>query len=292
LIPSEVLESIRLKLSAILADTVKIKNTAALAGGCIHHASKLQTTNGDFFLKWNKTGEFDNFSVEAKNLKLLSTTRTVNVPDFICVEKTANYCYIILKFIEPAKKQTDFWENFGKNLALLHRNTSPKYGLEYNNFIGALPQSNKFTSDWISFFINERLEKQLKLAWKNKLFDLTISKKFEALYKKLGTIFPLEKPALIHGDLWGGNYTAGGDGYASLFDPAVYFGHREIELAFTKLFGSFDQRFYDSYQEAFPLEPGFETRADVYNLYPLLVHVNLFGTSYMKQVNSILERFK
>lgn len=292
MIPSEVLEDIRLKLSVILADEVKIRNISSLAGGCIHHASRLQTDRHSYLLKWNKSAEFHNFSVEKENLKLLNATKTINVPGFFCVEKTTNYAYIILEFIESAKKKINFWENFGGKLALLHQHSNSAFGLEYNNYIGSLPQSNKFNTDWISFFINERLEKQLKLAWKNKLIDLSVSKKFESIYKKLDSIFPLEKPSLIHGDLWGGNYTVGPDGYANLFDPATYYGHREIELAFTKLFGGFDQRFYDSYQQTFPLEPGFESRADVYNLYPLLVHVNLFGSSYLRQINLILDKFK
>jgi protein-ribulosamine 3-kinase len=285
LIPPEVKTDIEKKLSAEIIDT------SPLSGGCIHNALKIQTSEANYFLKWNNTAAFENFSAEAKNLQILNNSNTIRVPRFFFIEKIADYSYILLEFIEPAGRKTNFWEDFGQALAQLHRNSNDQFGLEFDNFIGSLPQSNKFHRNWTDFFIQERLEKQLRLAEKQKLAGPEIFKKFATLYKKLDFIFPPENPALIHGDLWLGNYITGPGGLAVIFDPAVYYGHREIELSFTNLFGSFDQRFYDAYREIYPVEPGFSERADVYNLYPLLVHLNLFGSSYLGQIKVILARF-
>ncbi len=160
----------------------------------------------------------------------------------------------------------------------------------FNNFIGSLQQNNEFHENWIEFFVEKRLRPQFGLAYYNKLIDVSYLRHLDKLPQALERIFPKEKPSLLHGDLWSGNAMRDKSGNPCLVDPAVYYGHREMELAFTKLFGGFDSSFYHAYEEAFPLEIGFKDRKDIYNLYPLMVHVNLFGTSYLSGIDKVLER--
>jgi fructosamine-3-kinase len=155
--------------------------------------------------------------------------------------------------------------------------------------MGSLPQSNKKHSDWISFFVEERLEKQVSLA--HEYLSSSNFSAFNRLYKRLGELIPPEPPALLHGDLWGGNYMVSSDGKACLIDPAVYYGHREIDIAMTTLFEGFDGDFYASYHEEYPLEKGWRDRLDIFNLYPLLIHLNLFGSGYLGSIERILKRF-
>ena len=179
----------------------------------------------------------------------------------------------------------------GQTLAALHQHTAPSFGLDYDNYIGSLRQSNRPWDSWIDFFVHQRLEPQIRLATDNHQPIHALKKKIEAFYKEISALLPKENPALIHGDLWGGNLLTDEKGYPCLIDPAVCFGHREAELAYTQLFGHFDRQFYHVYNESFPLEPGFKERADLYNLYPLLVHVNLFGGGYVQQSEAIVSRF-
>jgi fructosamine-3-kinase len=165
------------------------------------------------------------------------------------------------------------------------------YGLNHNNFIGKLPQSNCQHKNWVDFFIEERIQPQLKMATNAGKLGMATIKRFEAMYKQLPQLFPDEPPSLLHGDLWGGNYFFDQSGEATIYDPAVYYGNREIELAFTHLFGGFPSAFYRAYEETYPLQSGFSERKDVYNLYPLLVHTNLFGGSYARRVQRIVNQF-
>jgi len=171
------------------------------------------------------------------------------------------------------------------------RLTNTNFGLDYNNYIGSLHQQNNLHPTWVDFFINERLQPQIKLARDNNEIDSTTILKFENLYKKLDEVFPKEKPALLHGDLWSGNFMSDEKGESVIMDPTVYYGHREMDIAMAKLFGGFDAEFYSSYNEHYPLENGWEQRINVCNLYPLMVHVNLFGGGYLGQVKSILSKF-
>ena len=165
------------------------------------------------------------------------------------------------------------------------------FGLDHDNYIGSLPQSNHQHTSWVEFFIEERLEKQIALAKNSGALNNSTIQQFNNLFKRLKEIIPEEKPSLLHGDLWNGNYMLAADGCACLIDAAVYYDHREMDLAMTRLFGGFPEEFYESYHETFPLSSGFEERVDIHNLYPLLVHVNLFGGSYISQVKSVLSRF-
>jgi fructosamine-3-kinase len=196
-----------------------------------------------------------------------------------------------MEFIKSSDRKKDFWMAFGQRLAGLHRHTNEKFGLDHDNFIGSLPQKNNFHDEWPSFFIEERLEVQIRLAKDHSLLSKTDIQNFEYLFNQLNQIFPDEPPALIHGDLWSGNFMVDEKGEPCIIDPAVYYGHREMDIAMSRLFGGFDRLFYESYNREFPMEPGWEERMDICNLYPLMVHVNLFGEGYLGSVRRIIGRF-
>lgn len=270
---------------------VDLLETRSVAGGCIHNATYLRTEEGEYFLKWNKASEADNFAKEWRGLNLLGSCKTLKVPEPIATGTLDSHAFLLMNFIEEGPRSEGFWEDFGRKLATLHRNTQSSFGLTFNNYIGALPQSNEARDHWVDFFVEQRLEKQVKMAQDRKLADLKLIGNFQALYKKLPDLIPHEPPSLLHGDLWSGNFMSSKDFGAVLIDPAVYYGHREAEIAFTQLFGGFHPPFYQAYLEAWPLQAGWEDRVDLFNLYPLMVHLNLFGRSYMQQIQSILHRF-
>src|SRR5699024_10568016 len=169
----------------------------------------------------------------------------------------------LIEFIEEQKKGGDASAMFGRQLAALHQTTADRYGLEYDNYIGRLKQPNTQCCHWVDFFIEYRLQFQLKQAVEAGKLNKNTVNRFDRLYRKLPDILPDEPPSLLHGDLWSGNYFFDQDGRVAIFDPAVYYGNREIEIAFTGLFGGFSDMFYDAYQEAFPLEPAFNKRKDI-----------------------------
>jgi len=281
-----------LLLSGVMSKPVQIESAIPSGGGCINDCFILKTSSGKFFLKKNDAKQFPKvFEAESKGLQLLNGTVPGIVPNVIAQSEFKDEQLLILENIEKGKTQKEFWNDFAKKLAALHRKTNDFFGLDHDNYIGSLPQSNKNHHDWISFFILERIEPQLKKAIDAGELPSFAHKNFEKLFSKLGEVFPSEKPSLLHGDLWSGNYLIENDGWVKLIDPAVYYGFREMDLAMTKLFGGFDAELYRFYHELFPLENGFEKRIDICNLYPLLVHVNLFGGHYPKEVMSIVKRF-
>ncbi|MBI3501977.1 MAG: fructosamine kinase family protein [Bacteroidetes bacterium] len=279
-------------LSEKFGKNILVESISPVGGGCINETAKVKTSLGIFFAKWNDAKQFPKMlEAEAKGLQLLKDTNEIKVPEVISQKTTGNTQYFILEFIESSSMEKHFWYNFGKSLAKLHQHSSEKFGLDHNNYIGSLPQSNRQHSLWSDFFILERLEPQIKSARDNSRIGNIISQKFSKLFSQLEKIFPPEKPALLHGDLWSGNYMIGNNGEPVFIDPAIYFGHREMDLAMTKLFGGFSAEFYESYHEEFPLEKDWQKRIDICNLYPLMVHVNLFGGSYAMQVENILRKF-
>lgn len=278
---------------------VVVENTHTVGGGCINEAMRLETSAGDYFVKWNEAQRFPGmpasrqgwFEAEVEGLELLRRAGEIEVPEVLLCGGDNDRAFLLLQFIHPGKRENNFFHDFGRRLAKLHRHSAAKFGLIYDNYIGSLPQSNAQHSTWPDFFIAQRLVSQMKLASDSHRLDRSTNEQMNRLFKHLPSLFPTEPPSLLHGDLWSGNFMTGTRGTACIFDPAVYYGHREMDIAMTKLFGGFDASFYEGYNEEYPLEKGWEERVDICNLYPLLVHINLFGGSYIREVESILKRF-
>ena len=283
MIPAAIKRNLITQLGNALNTTVTFTEATLLTGGCINNAVKLNTDKGLFFVKWNTNAKANMFQSEYRGLKVLKDTNTICIPDALGFDEN----FLILGFIPPSNPDNAFWENFGRKLALMHQQTHPKFGLEFDNYIGSLHQNNEQNKNWDDFFIQKRLQAQLSIGD----FTANILSDFDKLFQKIPNIFPVEKTALLHGDLWGGNFLAKGGDTPVLIDPAIYYGNREMDIAMSKLFGGFNSKFYASYNEVFPLENGWEERIRVCNLYPLLVHVNLFGGGYINQVKNILSYY-
>ena len=280
-----------MSLSGIAGTAVTIRQARPVSGGCINNGTKLETNSGSFFMKSNDISAFPNFQAEQKGLELLRQHSAFTIPEVYFIEKASQEAIMVMEWLEPGPGMPDFWEQFGMMLSEMHQVSQPEFGLDHDNYIGTLPQSNQPHPDWTSFFIHERLNPQLLLAEKAGLIDSTFRQSFEILYKKLAGLIPDEDPALLHGDLWSGNFLRARLGTPALIDPAVYYGHREAEIAFTRLFGGFDRRFYEAYNSAGPLVPGWEERVPLFNLYPLMVHLNLFGQSYLPEIQNSLKLY-
>jgi protein-ribulosamine 3-kinase len=292
MIPQSIEQKVRLILEHKFAVPVSIGQVKSISGGDINEAACLKTSSGDFFVKWNDSKRYpDMFQAEAKGLKQLKDAGEIYIPEVISTGEAGGFSILILEYVQSAGRINRFMEDFGSSLAMLHKHSDIAFGLDHNNYIGSLPQSNRPHNNWTSFFIEERLEKQVKIARNSGEIGMSTVSSFERLYKELPSVFPDEVPALVHGDLWGGNYITAPDGRACIYDPAVYYGHREMDLGMSKLFGGFGAEFYEAYNQAYPLEKNWQKRTDVCNLYPLMVHVNLFGGSYVYSVQSILRKF-
>ena len=263
-----------------------------MSGGCINDAARVQTRQGVYFLKWNQAKRYPGmFESEAKGLALLEQTNTLRVPSVIGCDKSEDTVFLVLEFIETDVPATDFWKNFGRGLARIHQNTDSRFGLGHDNYIGSLLQFNLQHNSWVQFFAEHRLEVQYELARSNGRAGKELGDGLARLYPRLKDIFPEEPPALLHGDLWNGNFMTGADGQAVIIDPAVYYGHRYMDLGMSLLFGGFSPEFYRHYHDSYPLEKQWEQGAEVANLYPLLVHVNLFGGGYLQKVLNILKKY-
>lgn len=275
-----------------LFPSTTILDFSFVGGGCINHAGELKTSQGNFFLKWNTSLEYPHmFRKEAYGLKLLKETNTIDIPEMMGYGEEAKHQFLVLEFISQQQQSSTYWQDFGRQLAQLHLHRNDMFGLSESNYIGSLVQHNTFKSSWSDFFIHERLLPQLDLGLTAAHISSSLRKKFDDLFLKLPALFPDELPSLVHGDLWSGNVITTSTGAPCLIDPAVYYGNREADLAMTQLFGGFNNQYFDSYNEVNPLVPGYHKRFDLYNLYPLLVHVNLFGQAYVSQVNSIVTRY-
>jgi fructosamine-3-kinase len=259
------------------------------SGGDINQASTLTTTSGNnFFLKWNSDPPNSMFESEAKGLRLLSeSNKRLIIPKVLLIGDD----FLLLSLIQAGIKDQNSDLEFGVQLAKIHKCTTSKFGLDHDNFIGKLPQSNSFHEKWIDFFISERIEPQIKIGIDSSKFSTDVLAQLNQFYLNAENIFPVENPALLHGDLWSGNYMYSTNGLVSIYDPAVYFGHREMDIAMTRLFGGFSTAFYEGYNSEYPIAHGFEERIPLCNLYPLLVHANLFGGGYIERSIDILKHF-
>lgn len=292
MISTEVKVEIEKMLEERVGENVRVNDAHTVHGGDINEAYRLGTTVGQFFIKLNSAANFPQmFEKEANGLKAISEASGFYVPQIIGNGKSSDHAFLLLEWIEKGTPSASFWDDFGKQLANLHQTTNDHFGWKENNYIGSLEQINEWNNSWCEFFVLNRLELQLKWARDKGRVDVSSLKNFDLLFHQLERLFPTEPPALLHGDLWSGNYMVDRLGSSVLVDPAVYYGHREIDLAMTRLFGGFNDQMYHAYQEVYPLEKDWEDRVDLCNLYPLLVHVNLFGGGYIAQAEQIIKRF-
>ncbi len=279
-------------LTKFTGSGVLVSDFLSVSGGSINETYRLRTNLGDYFLKKNSFSLFPQmFIKEALGLRIMRETGEIDVPEDVGVGENGDESFLLLKFIESGSKSISFWDDFGRQVANLHKHSNNYFGLDHDNYIGSLKQHNNKHNNWSNFFRDERLARQVKLARDNGRIDKETVTAFDRYYTQLENIFPVEPPALLHGDLWGGNFMINNMGSAVIFDPAVYYGHREMDLGMSQLFGGFDKQFYISYNKHFPLENGWKKRLDYCNLYPLMVHVNLFGGGYIQSVKAIIRKF-
>lgn len=267
-------------------------SASPVGGGSINQAYKLSTPTRHYFCKINSRSRFPSlFEREKQGLQLLAQHQVIRVPEVLYVTTTNDHQVLLMEWIEQGLKTNTFWKNFGKQLAALHHRQASHFGLDTGNYMGSLPQANTPHTDWPAFFIHQRLQPQIKLALQQRLLEPSQVQLFENLYQKIPGIFPSEPPCLLHGDLWSGNYLCDDKEQPVLIDPAVYYGHRSIDLAMTTLFGGFDPLFYESYHHHYPLPANYRQQWEICNLYPLLVHLNLFGKSYLADILHTIRRY-
>ena len=231
------------------------------------------------------------FEKEARGLELLRKNCSLIIPQVIRQGNADDKQYLLLDWLEKGAPQKDMWERFGQALALMHKRPQHYYGLDEDNYIGSLLQTNKKQEDWSSFYAECRIMPLVKKLFDEGNYtskDLVTAENF---CRELKNIFPTGPASLLHGDLWAGNYLVHSSGQAAIYDPAVYFGHREMDIGMTKLFGGFERTFYSAYHEAFPLARGWEERSRITQLYPLLVHAVLFGGHYVSTTREIMVGF-
>jgi protein-ribulosamine 3-kinase len=279
-------------LFQVLGKDLKVTQVDMQSGGCINMSVCARTTAGNFFIKWNELEYQDMFEKEALGLAALAQVKDLVIPSVIGTGNVEEKAFIVQEFLEKVSPRAADQQLLGEGLAQLHHLQADHYGFNAENYIGRLRQKNERESSWAAFFKKHRLEVQLGLAIYNGEVDDKFVQEMKAFLNKLDTIMPASPPSLLHGDLWSGNvfFTAQGP---ALFDPAPYYGAREMDLAMTKLFGGFDESFYEAYHSNYPLDPSFKELVDVYNLYPLMVHVNLFGANsgYLGMVKRIIKRY-
>lgn len=267
---------------------IHVEKHMPLSGGDINEVYKVNSKHKQYVVKLNSASSYpDMFGKEAKSLNILSETKSFLIPDVLGFGKHDDKTYLIIDYI-PSGIKTNFEEEFALCLAKLHRCQSDFYGLDFDNFIGRLPQKNlPKTKDATDFYINLRLEPQFKMA-SAKGFKF---EKIDRLYKNIEQIIPQEKASLIHGDLWSGNYLISEKGKPCIYDPAIAYAPREMDIAMMKLFGGYPAQIFNTYNEVFPLEKNWEYRIALWQLYYILVHVNLFGGAYYSQAQGLIKKY-
>lgn len=267
-----------------------VKRQRSAGGGCINDAYVVEGEAGIYFVKLNQADQACMFAAEAAGLAEIAATQTVRVPQPVCHGSIGSATFLVLEYIPLKEGAQASQRELGRRLAAMHRIVRGQYGWTQNNTIGTTPQHNSWSDNWITFWRDHRLGFQLNLAARHGAPG-TLLRKGEQLLAELAVFFSGEQPksSLLHGDLWGGNWAADQHGQPVVFDPAVYYGDREADLAMTELFGGFSDDFYAAYREAYPLDAGYATRKTLYNLYHILNHFNLFGGGYAAQAERMMD---
>ena len=284
--------SISEAISTLFGPSVTVVDRQRVSGGDINRAYRLELSSGEcVFLKCNRPDLLGMFTAEAYGLNALRATGTIGVPEPLAAGADNTEAFLIMEYLESAPRRPDYWETFGRELAMLHRaKCGPNFGFSTDNYIGSTPQQNAPSDSWVSFFRDRRLLPQMKLAWD--LLDDRTRRNLTRITDRLDSLLPEPAfPSLIHGDLWSGNAICGPDGKAWILDPATYVAHFEADLAMTELFGGFPARFYQSYNEINPIDRAYPDRRDLYNLYHLLNHLNLFGLPYLTEVKAVADHY-
>lgn len=277
-------------LSSIIGASILQCN--AVTGGDIAQAYLISTATDRFFCKLlHKADAPSVFQSEADGLNAIRATKTIRVPEIYFCRPLEQGAVLLMEFLESRRPTDRDMATFGIQLASLHQQRASSYGWNSNNFIGSLPQSNQSHKTWPQFYVKERLLPQLDLALNLRLLESSEIPSSDKMIKVLEDFCENVGPSLLHGDLWGGNYLIGTDGTPYLIDPAVYCGHSEVDIAMSKLFGGFAGSFYRAYEDVIPLDHGSPGRLKIYQLYYLLVHLNMFGSSYYSGVKAILKSY-
>lgn len=282
-------------IQALMGSGVRIVDEVPIGGGCISHGRILRLNNNtSLFLKSHATTPASFFQAEADNLTLLKRYSPLTVPAPLIVGETLAHQYLCLEYIEAAAHQSDYWEQGGRGLATLHKESTKDatgFGLKWDNWIGSTAQPNTHSASWKDFYVHQRLKYQVALAEQNGYIEGALRADCQRLVAHAPALLHEPLPALVHGDLWLGNLMSDAQGAPALIDPAIYFADREVDIAMTMLFGTFDKRFYAAYQEYYPLPAGWHTRIQLYNLYHMLNHLNIFGGSYLNSVEHIVQSY-
>jgi protein-ribulosamine 3-kinase len=270
----------------------KISNATALSGGDINDVYQVETDKENIVVKINDLKRFpEMLEKEFRALAFLKSANKAIYPRPIAHFSDDESQYLAMEYVAQGSNSSKGQKLLGQYLADQHRCSNESFGWEEDNYIGSLPQINTTKSNWSDFYAENRILYQIKTAFDNGIINKEVLNKVERFCAKIEEIFPTELPALLHGDLWGGNYFIDQNHQPLFYDPAVYYGHREIDIAMTRLFGGFSTEFYESYNESFPLEKGWENRIQYGQLYPNLVHLNLFGVGYLSSVVDVVGRF-
>jgi protein-ribulosamine 3-kinase len=278
-------------ISAASGEPFNLQRTDSIGGGCINSAYRLVGDRQSYFVKLNRAERLDMFEAEAEGLRALAEAQAIKVPLPVCSGIEANQAYLVMEYFEGGGGNSGAAETFGQQLARMHRHTSDQFGWHRDNTIGSTPQPNTPVNDWLGFWRQHRLGFQLALAEQHGA-SRSLLRKGDELLRRMDDLFSNYQPqaSLLHGDLWSGNYAITREGEPIIFDPAVYFGDREADLAMTELFGGFSRRFYAAYNEAWPLDSGYQVRKTFYNLYHILNHFNMFGGGYAGQAEQMTEQ--
>jgi fructosamine-3-kinase len=287
----ESLEGVAAQITLLSGTRCASAPAQRVAGGSINHCYRWPAGGGSLFVKVAARESRAAFEAEAAGLAALECTRALRVPRVLAVGDTADSAFLALEWLESRAADANAERRLGAGLAALHAQTAPRFGWQRDNTIGRTPQRNDWSDDWTEFLREQRLRPQLMLAAHNGLTERH-AERGERLLESLPALLAGHRPtpSLLHGDLWGGNWLMTRGGEPVIFDPAIYFGDREADLAMTRLFGGFGAAFYRAYEAVTPPLPGAALRADLYNLYHVLNHTNLFGGAYARQAAAMIER--